>query len=81
MYPWVSVGTQIDYYNYRFGPDFFVYLNTAFYLPGLPVSSLQLLWDEQYDLRYGISKLFPFRMSLSLVAMAATMFAFPSANR
>eukprot|EP00518_Triparma_eleuthera_P018358 CAMPEP_0197563174 /NCGR_PEP_ID=MMETSP1320-20131121/28249_1 /TAXON_ID=91990 /ORGANISM="Bolidomonas sp., Strain RCC2347" /LENGTH=470 /DNA_ID=CAMNT_0043124963 /DNA_START=188 /DNA_END=1597 /DNA_ORIENTATION=+ len=81
MYPWVSVGTQIDYYNYRFGPDFFVYLNTAFYLPGLPVSSLQLLWDEQYDLRYGISRLFPFRMMFSLVSMAVTMFAFPNANR
>jgi len=59
---WVSLGTLIDYYNALHGPLFFLYLNTAFYAPGLPISYFQMVFDQKYDARYGAGRTWAFRI-------------------
>ncbi|GMI48042.1 hypothetical protein TrCOL_g4816 [Triparma columacea] len=59
---WISVGTLIDYYNARYGPLFFLLLNTSFYAPGLPISIMQHRLDQQYDQYYGASATWFFRV-------------------
>ncbi|GMH47220.1 hypothetical protein TrRE_jg2696 [Triparma retinervis] len=59
---WISVGTLIDYYNVRYGPLFFLFLNTSFYAPGLPISILQHRLDQIYDQYYGASTTWFFRV-------------------
>jgi hypothetical protein len=43
----------VSYYKQLYGPDFFVKLNCSYYLPGLPVSVIQLHADERADMRFG----------------------------
>jgi hypothetical protein len=67
----------VNHFNVQYGPNFFVFLNTCFYFPGLPVSLAQNKFDENYDLKWGPSLTFLFRMLFSLLIVAAVCFAFP----
>ncbi|GMI13697.1 hypothetical protein TrLO_g3311 [Triparma laevis f. longispina] len=81
MTPWVAIGTFIEYYMAKYGCNYFVWLNTAFYLPGLPISFMQLSNDELWDRKYGIKNTFLCRMTLALIVCAGVMFSFPFCER
>jgi len=49
MVPFTSIGSLIAYFNYTYGPKFYVKLYCAFYLPGWPISELQRRFDESFD--------------------------------
>lgn len=46
----------MSHFKAVYGPDFFVQLNCAYYLPGLPVSVLQQHLDEHTDARFGSNR-------------------------
>jgi hypothetical protein len=48
-----SAGSLVSHFKALYGPDYFVKLNCAYYLPGLPVSVLQQHLDEHADARFG----------------------------
>lgn len=50
---WTVVGSLISYFQKENGPDFFVKLNCAFYLPGLPVALLQMIYVSDLEVRFG----------------------------
>ena len=78
MCPWVTIGSLITHFTALYGPNFFVYLNTAFYAPGLPISSLQNRLDEAYDARWGHECTFFFRMTFSLSIIAIICVFYPT---
>jgi len=49
MVPFTSIGSLIAYFKYAYGPEFYVQLYCAFYLPGWPISELQRYFDESFD--------------------------------
>ncbi|GMH80909.1 hypothetical protein TL16_g08745 [Triparma laevis f. inornata] len=65
----------------KYGCNYFVWLNTAFYLPGLPISFMQLSNDSHWDRKYGIKNTFLCRMTLALMVCTAVMFSFPFCER
>ena len=42
MFPWTVIGSQVHPLSEAFGDTFFVYLNIAFYISGLPTSIIQV---------------------------------------
>jgi hypothetical protein len=55
MVPFTSIGSLIAYFNYTYGPKFYVKLYCAFYLPGWPISELQRRFDEPFDRKVRMS--------------------------
>ena len=80
MAPWVSVGSFINYYNHAYDSKFFVWLNTAFYTPGLPMSLLQGAVDERFDILYGSQGVLLFRIVLCFMVIALVCFLLPVYN-
>jgi hypothetical protein len=74
------MGTLVNYFNTSYGHNFFVFLNTCFYAPGLPISIIQNKADETFDKYYGHKRTFLVRMAVSLVTIAIICFAFPRIN-
>lgn len=53
MSSWTVMGSLVSYFKQHHGPDFFVKLNSAYYLPGLPLALLQKHYDSALDARFG----------------------------
>ena len=77
MAPWVSIGSFINYYNAKFDDKFFVWLNTAFYASGLPISLLQGCLDERFDSTYGAHYLLLVRIVVCFMAIVVVCFLLP----
>eukprot|EP01035_Chromulina_nebulosa_P018276 gene18276-23953_t len=54
MVPWTSLGSLISYYKYHYTANFYVKLYCCYYLPGFPVSLLQLRLDVPLDRYLGV---------------------------
>jgi hypothetical protein len=76
MAPWVSIGSLISYYS-KYGQNYFVWLNCAFYFPGLPISVLQFQLDKVYDLRWGSRGTFLFRIGFCQLTIVGICLALP----
>mmetsp|Transcript_13451 Transcript_13451/g.27453 ORF Transcript_13451/g.27453 Transcript_13451/m.27453 type:complete len:451 (+) Transcript_13451:158-1510(+) len=74
---WVSLGTLIDYYNVRYGPLFFLFLNTSFYAPGLPIAVMQHKMDQKYDMKYGTKATWGFRVIGGMIVLLVCSFLLP----
>ena len=49
---YISTLSSLVYFKILFGANSFVYLNCAVFLPLLPISLAQAIWDAQFDLLY-----------------------------
>jgi hypothetical protein len=58
---YISSLSSLVYFQQRFGNNFFVVLNLAVYLPLVPISVAQALWDQQYDQYFATDRAFLFR--------------------
>lgn len=67
MIPWTAIGSLIDTYTNKYGKNYYVYLNLAFYGIGYPVSFLQSKVDLYYDVKYGSKVTFYKRLLISLL--------------
>ena len=47
---YIATLSSLVYFKVLFGADSFVYLNCAVFLPLLPISLAQLIWDSKYDI-------------------------------
>jgi hypothetical protein len=61
--------SSLVFFQQLFGDDFFVSLNLAVYVPLVPISIAQALWDQQYDQFYATQRTFVVRgvISYSLI--------------
>jgi hypothetical protein len=49
---YIATLSSLVYFKILYGASSFAFLNLAVYLPLLPISLAQALWDQYYDLRY-----------------------------
>lgn len=49
---YIATLSSLVYFKVLFGANSFVYLNCAVFLPLLPISVAQAIWDSQFDLLY-----------------------------
>lgn len=80
MAPWTALGALVAYFKARHGPDFFVKLNCAYYLVGLPVALAQQWGDEALDARVGSARAYLGRNVAALAVAAAVLLALPLAE-
>eukprot|EP00802_Teleaulax_amphioxeia_P016116 Tamp_16226.p1 GENE.Tamp_16226~~Tamp_16226.p1 ORF type:complete len:447 (+),score=61.96 Tamp_16226:115-1455(+) len=73
----VALLSMLAFYSLRFGPQVFVALNLATYLPSLPIVLLQGRLDSTYDRIFSTAVAFRFRVAVSLLVLAATLCALP----
>jgi len=78
MSPWTVVGSLISYFQKDHGPDFFVKLNCAFYLPGLPVALLQVIYVSDLEVRFGSQPITLARNLLAFFTLVLIMAVIPS---
>jgi hypothetical protein len=62
------------------GPDFFVKLNCAYYLPGLPLALFQQSYDESFDAKYTSLSTYTCRNLLAFAMLVAVLLLMPSAS-
>lgn len=74
MAPWTALGSLVAYFKARYGPDFFVRLNCAFYLAGLPIALAQQWGDEALDAALGSTRAYLWR-NVTALALAAVVLA------
>jgi hypothetical protein len=55
---YIATLSSLVYFKILYGPDSFVDLNLAVYLPLLPISLAQARWDRYYDQQYQSSRTF-----------------------
>jgi len=58
---YISTLSSLVYFKILFGANSFVYLNCAVFLPLLPISLAQAIWDARFDLLYQSRVTFLFR--------------------
>ena len=75
--PFTAMGSLIHYYSDKYGTSFFVYLNVAYYLTGLPTSIMQRKVDTYFDTLYGSKLTFRIRMYTSLIALVILVLLVP----
>lgn len=75
MLPWTALGSLISYYKYTYSAHFYVKIYCAYYLPGLPISVLQYLFDEKIDAVYGSQNMFLARGIVGYAALAIILFS------
>lgn len=75
MLPWTALGSLISYYKYTYSAHFYVKIYCAYYLPGLPMSVLQYLFDEKIDAVYGSQNMFLARGIIGYAALAIILFS------
>eukprot|EP00588_Corethron_pennatum_P005468 CAMPEP_0194289908 /NCGR_PEP_ID=MMETSP0169-20130528/40148_1 /TAXON_ID=218684 /ORGANISM="Corethron pennatum, Strain L29A3" /LENGTH=349 /DNA_ID=CAMNT_0039037339 /DNA_START=165 /DNA_END=1211 /DNA_ORIENTATION=+ len=68
---YISTLSSLVYFKVLYGANSYVYLSLAIYLPFLPISVIQAVWDQHYDKIYQSRRAFFFRglvgFSLSLL--------------
>ena len=72
---WTSLLSGVVHFSARFGPDSFIWLNAAVFLPLLPISVTQAALDDYFDREIGSSATFPFRGSVCFLAMSTALVA------
>jgi hypothetical protein len=72
-----AILSMLTYYSLQFGPQTFVALNCATYLPSLPIVLVQSKLDSAYDRIYSTAVTFKFRIAVSFFVLAATLCALP----
>jgi hypothetical protein len=75
MLPWTALGSLISYYKNNYSARFYVSLYCGFYLPGLPVSILQYIWNEKIDRWYGSQNAFFTRGVIGFTLLAFVLFS------
>lgn len=53
MLPFTCIGSLIIYFSSMYGKNYFIYLNIAFYMSGLPTCLIQRKVDSYVDVFYG----------------------------
>ncbi len=77
MAPFTVLGSLISYYKTQHGPDFFVKLNCAFYLPGLPWALAQQWCDPALDARFGSLRTYTARNVVAFGVLAGVLVVVP----
>ena len=77
MAPWTALGSLVAYFKARYGPAFFVKLNCAYYLVGLPIALAQQWVDEALDAALGSTRVYLWRNVAALALAAVVLLALP----
>jgi hypothetical protein len=77
---WTFLGSLIKYFTAKFGAQFFVYMNVAFYIVGYPTSYCQKVYDTMYDVKYTANVTYQARGILCLLAMTGCVILIPPAT-
>ena len=78
MSPWTIMGSLVSYFRQNHGPAFFVKLNCAYYVPGLPLALLQQHYDSTFDSRFGSYAAYLARIILAIFVLTLTLLCLPS---
>jgi hypothetical protein len=78
MSSWTMMGSLVSYFKQHHGPDFFVKLNCAYYLPGLPLALLQQHYDSALDARFGSHAAYLARNLLAFFMLTLVLLRLPS---
>ena len=77
MFPWTVIGSQVNTLSETFGNTFFVYLNIAFYISGLPTSIIQKCMDGKADNKYSSQVTYTLRTVLPQLAQIVLVLMIP----
>lgn len=80
MIPWTAIGSLIDTYTSKYGKNYFVYLNLAFYGIGYPISIFQQKLDLYFDVIYGSKVTFHHRLFISFIISFCLLIILPFVN-
>jgi len=58
---YIATLSSLVYFMMTYGPDSFVYLNLAVYLPSVPISLAQAKYDHEFDREFGSYRTYFFR--------------------
>ena len=73
----VALLSMLNIYSQRFGPQIFVALNCATFLPSLPIVLLQSKLDSRYDRIFSTAVAFKFRIAVSFLVLISALCALP----
>jgi hypothetical protein len=73
----VALLSMLTFYSQQFGPQIFIALNCATFLPSLPIVLIQSKLDSAYDRIFSTYVAFKFRIAISLLLLTATLCALP----
>jgi hypothetical protein len=84
---YIATLSALVFFRMHYGPNVYVYLNLAVYVPLLPISLIQARYDQDYDQRYQSQKAFfcrgmvGFALSVIGTLLVATMTIDLSSNK
>ena len=77
MLPFTCIGSLIIYFSAKYGQNYFIYLNIAFYMSGLPVALVQRRIDSYMDIFFGSKYTYRRRLWLCLSVLTLCLILAP----
>eukprot|EP00892_Ulva_mutabilis_P004022 jgi/Ulvmu1/1992/UM012_0154.1 len=75
--PWAALSSELGYLKMIHGPNFFLYLNIAYFLPSAPILLLQLALDQHYNRIFGTAISTLARQGLAQIVCAVSCLVLP----
>lgn len=67
---WTAISSLLGTYKLQYGPQILLQMNSAYFLPSIPVLLLQTQWDDFFNRKFGLAKATTFRLIFGAVFLS-----------